>query len=262
MLDILYTLSTAFMMVLALQAASALLGRRTLLERRIPWVAIGLTAVAVTGVAVQLSWPDAYAVLANVPGRSGWWRPATAIFLQVGAFGSAYNLITIAIVAALAEWYWGRWTALALFAFGMVGPHLISSVLIHGSQAHGLHADPRNFVGSSGATYVLNATMSGALVMSRLLGRSGASHDVMPALGLVVTGALSWELLGNAHGVVSLYGAAVGALLALILRPGGEPDQDRRTVLALVPVRWRAALRRRWGGTGPAALTGPHELTA
>jgi Rhomboid family len=240
MLRTLYIPSTSLLLVLAVQAAVELLGKGSLTERRVPWIPIGLCAVAIAGVVVQLSWPHAYDVLADDPSRSGWWRPFTTTFLQSGLPGSAYNLITLAIVAALAEWFWGRRTALALFIVGIVGPRLISSVLIHGSQAHGLGDNPRNFVGSSGATYLLAATLAGALVVSRLRGPRRAWTDAAPALGLLATGVLSWIFLANAHGLVSVYGLVIGAVVALVLRTTGAEDAplrrpDEQPVVQLLP---------------------------
>ncbi|TQS45275.1 hypothetical protein [Cryptosporangium phraense] len=68
-----------------------------------PWLAIVGTMALVAGLVLQASWDGAFAALADDPAKVGWWRPFTAVFLQNGGFvGVAFNLVTAAIVLALA----------------------------------------------------------------------------------------------------------------------------------------------------------------
>ncbi|MET8853472.1 hypothetical protein [Amycolatopsis sp. NPDC004625] len=159
---IIFNLTTALLLILIAAAGLALVGRDTLPRRRLPWLAITLTALAVAGVVLQLCWTGAMDALDSDPAKSGWWRVITSVFMQNGGVsGAAWNIATLALVAALAEWFWGRPLTLALFLTGILLPQHIDTLL-------GLAAgpvDPRNFAGSSGATYFLGATLAAPLLI-------------------------------------------------------------------------------------------------
>jgi len=141
------------------------------------------------------------------PARPGWWRPVTSVFLQNGGVvGAVWNVATLAVVTALAEWHWGRRPALAPLVTGVLLPRW-SGELVGGGPV-----DPRDFAGSSGATYFLAATLSGATL--GLAGRGRLIAVTAPALGLLV-----WLTIGNAHGLVTIEGFIGGAAAGLLTQP-------------------------------------------
>ena len=236
----LYELSTAVVLVLALRAGVMLLGvdsKTALGRQRIPYLALTLTGIALVGVTVQYSWAGAFDALADLPGRAGWWRPFTAVFLQSGPAGAVWNVITLLVAAALAEWFWGRLAATLLFGFGMVGPSLIGSVLLGASTQADLAADPRNFLGSSGATYLLAATMVGALLVGALHARPVGWSGVGLSLAHLAVALFAWFALANAHGLVSCFGVVIGAGWGLLVgrRARAAGQRSGSTLAAAFP---------------------------
>lgn len=152
-----FNVTTAALMVLMFKGGAALLGEDSLRRRRVPWSAVGLTALVVGGPVTQLCWSGAMDAFDADPARPGWWRVVTSVFMQNGGlFGDAWNLATIAVIAAIAEWFWGGPLMLGLFAAGILLPTYVD--MLFGASDRG--ADPRNFAGSSGATYFLAATLA------------------------------------------------------------------------------------------------------
>lgn len=202
---VVFNLTTFALLLLIFTVARETLGDVTLRTRGIPWYAVGLTALAVLGVLVELCWPGAMNALDDDPARSGWWRPLTAVFMQNGGVpGAAYNLVTLAVIAALAQWLWRGPLMLACFLAGALGPHYID-VLV---GAGGVSTDPRDFAGSSGATYFLGATLAGAA-----LRRGPGTRIRLLALAAPAAGLLLWFAQSNAHGLVVVYGFVLGAVV-------------------------------------------------
>lgn len=231
MLVLLFNLATAALMVLLVRSAVLLVNPASLPQRRIPWGAVGLTVVAVAGVVVQISWRGAMAALDHDPSRSGWWRPLTATFLQAGVTGTIWNLITLAVLAAFAEWFWGTPLMAALFLTGALLPEHLDRLL----GATGGSSDPRNFIGSSGATYFLGATLAGALLL-RAQGRLRLLALAVPTLGLA-----TYATQDNAHGLVTCEGFVLGVLLLAVGHRILHFDRDLSTtprfpVSSLVPL--------------------------
>lgn len=224
---VLFNLTTAALMVLVFLSARTVVGVETIMKRRIPWFAVGLTSVAVAGLVTQVCWSGAMDFFDADPAKSGWWRIVTSVFMQNGGpVGDAYNLLTLAVIAALAEWFWSGPLMLALFAGGIFLPQLVDTLF----GATGGSTDPRNFAGSSGATYFLGATLAAALLLrsrvvkERLLGAS------VPVFGLVL-----WFAQENGHGLVAAYGFVLGGVVWLVGRRLLDPERDltrapRRTV--------------------------------
>lgn len=226
---IVFNATTAALMVMMCNGGLDLLGRDTLRGRRIPRAAVALTALALAGVVTQLCWSGAMDALDDDPARSGWWRVVTAVFLQNGGLlGGAWNIATLAAVAALADWFWGAPRTLALFLAGILLPEHLDALLGVGGHHS---ADPRNFAGSSGATYFLGATLAAALLHRTLRARRAGTADGNPAAGrakalllsagVPALGLVLWFAQANGHGLVSCYGFLLGAL-ALCL-PGARP---------------------------------------
>ncbi|MDT8914240.1 hypothetical protein [Amycolatopsis sp. PS_44_ISF1] len=215
---IVFNLTTALLLILIAASGLTLLGRDTVPNRRMPWLAVALTGLAVAGVVLQLCWPGAGDALDSDPSRAGWWRVLTAVFLQNGGVaGAAWNLATLAVIAALAEWFWGRPLALLLFLAGILLPHHIDALL-------GLAAgpvDPRNFAGSSGATYFLGATLAAPLLI-----RTRVPKQRLTAIAVVALGLAMWFVQDNGHGLVSVYGFVLGALTWAVGHRWLHPDRD------------------------------------
>jgi hypothetical protein len=213
-----FNLTTAALLVLMFKGGVALIGEGTFRERSIPWAAVGLTAVAVGGVVLQYSWSEAMDELDNDPRRTDWWRVVTSVFMQNGGiFGTAWNLVTLAVIAALAQWFWRGPLMSALFAAGILLPERIDALF--GETARS--TDPRNFAGSSGATYFLAATLAAALLLT-----SGDTKERLLALSVPAAGLAMWLAQDNGHGLVAAYGFLLGAAvlpLARLLPKGIAP---------------------------------------
>ncbi|MGH4035647.1 hypothetical protein ACQB60_42880 [Actinomycetota bacterium Odt1-20B] len=221
---ILFNVTTAALLVLMFKGGLALVGEDTVRRRPVPWVAVGLAAVAIGGVVLQHTWSGAMDALDADPGRSGWWRVVTSVFMQNGGFlGAAWNLATLAVIAALAQWFWRGPLTLVLFAAGILLPERIDALF--GETSHS--TDPRNFAGSSGATYFLAATLAGALLLTTRDTKERLLAAAVPALGLVM-----WLAQDNGHGLVACYGFLLGAavlpLARRVSRSFREPERAGR----------------------------------
>ncbi|MBV6699835.1 hypothetical protein [Kitasatospora aureofaciens] len=212
---VLFNVTTAALMVMMINSGLAVVGRDSLrgrLTRQVPWAAVGLTVLAVAGVVLQLCWSGAMDALDSDPAKSGWWREFTSVFMQNGGAGGAlWNLATLAAVAALAQWYWGGPLTLGFFFAGIVLPNRIDTLLGLGDDTPS--TDPRNFAGSSGATYFLGATLALALLTG-----TGAAKERALAIGVPVLGLAMWLAQENGHGLVAVYGFALGAVVWAVRR--------------------------------------------
>lgn len=199
---IVFYMSTALLMVLMIKSGSTLIGRDSLRGRPIPWAAVILTALALVGVIVQLAWSPAMGLFNEDPAKTGWWRVFTAVFMQNGGFaGAAWNIATLAIVAAFASWLWGSWLTIALFLAGILLPERIDALFGLGG---GSNNDPRDFAGSSGATYFLGASLALGLLMNTKVGKLRILALSVPVVGLAM-----WLVQENGHGMVAAYGFVV-----------------------------------------------------
>lgn len=219
---LLFNVTTAALMVLMFKSGLALVGETDVRQRPIPWAAVGLTVLALAGVLIQLCWPGAMAAFDSDPSKSGWWRIVTSVFMQNGGFlGATWNIATLAVIAALAQWFWGAPMTLGLFAAGILLPQRLDALL----GATGTSTDPRDFAGSSGATYFLAATLAAALLLRGHEGTDRLLALTVPALGLAM-----WFAQANGHGLVSVYGFVLGALVVALIhrlrRPGNKQSAE------------------------------------
>ncbi|MEV4117017.1 hypothetical protein [Nonomuraea sp. NPDC049695] len=202
---LLFYATTAALMVMMINSGLAAVGRGSVRGRPVPWVAVGLTALALAGVVLQLCWPEAMAALDHDPAKTGWWRVFTSVFMQNGgASGAVWNIATLAVVAALAQWFWGGRLTAVLFLAGVVLPEHLDALLGLGGPS----TDPRDFAGSSGATYFLGASLALAL-----LTRTRIRKEQVLAAGVPVLGLVMWFLQENGHGLVAVYGFALAILV-------------------------------------------------
>ncbi|MGW7006862.1 hypothetical protein ACWGCW_29635 [Streptomyces sp. NPDC054933] len=152
---------------------------------------------------LQLSWSGAMDALDSDPRRTGWWRVVTSVFMQNGGLlGTVWNIVTLAVIAALAQWFWRGPLMLALFAGGILLPQQIDALF--GEAAR--NTDPRNFARSSGATYFLAATLAAGLVLTSTDTKERLLAVSVPAAGLAM-----WLAQDNGHGLVACYGFVLGA---------------------------------------------------
>ncbi|MFD9535826.1 hypothetical protein [Streptomyces sp. NPDC060010] len=154
------------------------------------------------------------------------------MFMQNGGlFGGAWNIATLAVVAAMADWFWGAPITLGLFLAGILLPEHIDTLFGAGDHHS---TDPRNFAGSSGATYFLGATPVAALLFRVLrelpTARTGLDKaqrtEVLFAAGVPALGLVMWFAQANGHGLVSVYGFVLGAVTCIVARPAHPASQD------------------------------------
>jgi len=233
--NLLFNVTTAALLVLMFKGGLALVGEDTIRRRGIPWGAVGLTAIAIAGVVTQVCWGGAMDALDGDPSKAGWWRVVTATFMQNGGFlGGAWNIGTLAVITGLADWFWGGSMMVVLFGAGVLLPEHLDSLFMEASPS----SHPRNFAGSSGATYFLAATLAGALLLRGKGWKERGLAVAAPVLGLAM-----WFAQENGHGLVVVYGFVLGALAWFagrrVIRDGGEPGDGagRLTVGDLVRKR-------------------------
>jgi hypothetical protein len=219
-------LVTAALMAVLLLCGLLLVDGDTIPARPVPWLAAALTALALAGVTLQHVWAGATPALDADPSRTGWWRHATAVFLQDGGWGGVvFNLLTLAAVAALAQWHWGWRVALGLVVAGGAVPVLVGTLAGAGAD------DPRDWAGSSGLTFFLAGSLAGAALVVGPAGARGLG--VLTAAG----GLGAWGWLADAHGLVAVEGLVLGVAVAgaLALRRGAPADRSGRSVAVPEP---------------------------
>lgn len=188
---------------------------------RRPIATLALLALLTIGALAQAIWPGTLKVLRNDPLNPDWWRPLTAPFVQDGGVaGAIFNLVTAAVVMALAEWYWGGLLALGIWAVGAWAPVGAIAALAGYRVAAG-NVDAYT-AGSSGATYFTAATLCAALICGGT-GRDRLIGLVGPAIGVA-----SWLGLGDGHGVMFTAGVILGIALWAVVRMSGRPAQPNR----------------------------------
>ncbi|MFG2720387.1 hypothetical protein ACGFW5_19125 [Streptomyces sp. NPDC048416] len=234
--NLLFNVTTAALMVLMFKAGLALLGPDSIPQRRVPWAAVAVLVVALAGVVTQLCWSGAMDTFDSDPDRSGWWRVVTSVFMQNGGFlGGAWNIATLACIAALAEWFWGGPLMIGLFAAGILLPQHIDSLFMETTRS----TDPRNFAGSSGATYFLAATLAAGLLL-----RTKSRNERLLAVAAPVLGLAMWFAQENGHGLVVVYGFVLGAVVWGIGHRVIRPDRDLRETPRTTVGSLTSAIRR------------------
>jgi membrane associated rhomboid family serine protease len=92
---------------------------------RLPAVTLVATAVAAAAAVAQYTVPAMIPTLQRGPAPPAdgqWWRLVTPLLVQtLGCYQVAANLVTLAVIGAIAEWLLGRWLWLALFCAGTLG---------------------------------------------------------------------------------------------------------------------------------------------
>lgn len=207
--------------VLLAKTGAVLVGYTTWRERRLPAGAVALLALVSVPSIAQLIWPSILHALDRQPAaivhHGQLWRVVTAAFVQDGAIsGIVFNLVSLGVIAALAEWHWGARRMGAIF--------VVAAVLLNvQAVAFGLGG-----AGSSGATYALGASLAGALILT------GTSPQRLRAIACPLLGA-AMLVLGDAHGLAILYGTLAGLALQVAARRSsrawGSPARARPRLL-------------------------------
>lgn len=218
--------------------AAAWAGLREERLRRPRWGFVALWCVVAIPSLLQLAVPalleagrrESAAILAGQ-----WWRLATSMVLQDGGwYGTAFNLVTLAVTLVLVQPVLGVGTAAGLFAVGGVTGNVLT---VLGSGQTG--------AGNSMATMFL-AVVAVALVPDRV-GRRTLVLGVVAALTVVKL------VLDDIHGLTLAVALVVAAVL-LARRPGEssreEPSQGcecARSVQELAHGREQGRQRQRRG---------------
>lgn len=186
--------------VVALSSLAPLGGLRS---RSTPAVLLWLV-VAVPSV-IGLVVPAVYSALSRRPEaiRDGQlWRLVTSMVVQDGGVvGTVYNLVTLALVAAVALTMWRWWVAVLVFLVGGIGFDLAATFLWNDAGA-----------GNSAATFVLLTATLAAWRHTCRDRRTSTAMGVLAVIGLVLT------VIGDAHGTAVLGGLVVGAAIAALDR--------------------------------------------
>lgn len=177
-------------------------------------VAIGLPSL------LQFVWPAIYDALHRDPALTlhdgQWWRVLTSVMAQDGGLSAAiFNLVVVVLVTVLSEWIWGRWRTVWLFILPSIVLNLLA---IAWNQPGG---------GSSFASDGLLMSLCGfgLIVSGRTVVRVCAIGAI--AIGIVLV------IVGDAHGVAMLLGAASGIVLGYVgIRRSARAHRSPSTDLA------------------------------
>ncbi|MFC9834730.1 rhomboid family intramembrane serine protease [Rhodococcus sp. NPDC127530] len=142
-----------------------------------------------------------------------WWRIVTSVAVQDGGLaGTVVNLLVLAWVAPLAVRVWGGVRAVLLF---------VASQIIFGLFTAFLFPSPG--AGNSGATLALAASFAGLVMQSK-------QRRVLAASGGIVLAGVLLVVVDDAHGLAVLTGALLGAALATVSPPPGDPPDRVRAL--------------------------------
>ena len=174
--------------------------------RRVPIITAAAVGVAVVAAVVQYAAPAVVPVLQRDPGvleTGQWWRLVTPLFVQtLGWYQVVANLITLAVVGAVAEWQLGRARWAVLFAAGTVG----GQIAAYAWQEPG------------GGDSIAICGLAGGVVVWLLAGRATASRwEVGIVVGYVAA------LTGWGFGGIRAAGVAVVATVVVMYAVPARP---------------------------------------
>jgi hypothetical protein len=173
-------------------------------SHRFPVTAVVVSAALCLGSLLELFWSGALDALRNDPSGQ-WWRVLTAPFVQDGIAGGVFNIVSAAVIVALAEWYWGRLISAGVWLLGAWAPvGKVAGLFGYHVSAHKVTVYT---AGSSGATYFTAGTLCAALLLSGI-GRNRLLGLVGPAIALVM-----WAGFNDGHGVLFFEGFVAGLVM-------------------------------------------------
>ena len=212
---------------------------------RIPIVTAVAVGVAAVAAVVQYAVPAAVPTLQRDPGglpAGEWWRLLTPLFVQtLGWYQVVTNLVTLALVGAVAERQLGRWRWAVLFAAGTVAGQV---------AAYAWH-EP------GGGYSIAVCGLAGGVVAWSAADPSAASRWTMSVVGCYVAALAGWGVGGIwvAVGLVAVAAIVLpfvpvagvfGAAAALATVLAFDSDLHGVSLLAgMVTALALAALRKR-----------------
>lgn len=176
---------------------------------RVPWLTIVLVLViGIPSVAQYLGLPAIGDALRREPAltlhHGEWWRVLTSLLAQDGGLVAAtFGLVVVAIAITFSTWIQGPWLTLAIFLFCSI----VLNLLAIGWGAVG-----------GGTSFASDGTMLSVLALGLVTTRNRA---VMAAAIVAIAGGVVLVVLGDAHGIAILLGAAIGAVHGILLRRRG-----------------------------------------
>jgi hypothetical protein len=186
---------------------------------RVPWLTIVLVLViGIPSIAQYLGLPAIGDALRREPAltlqHGEWWRVLTSLLAQDGGLVAAiFSLVVVAVAITFSTWLQGTWITLAVFLFSSG----VLNLLAIGWGAVG-----------GGSSFASDGTMLSVLALGLVMARN---RIVMAASIVAIAGGILLVVLGDAHGVAILLGAAIGAVHGLVLRRRGatadvSPDRS------------------------------------
>ncbi|MFE5705527.1 rhomboid family intramembrane serine protease [Rhodococcus koreensis] len=210
----------AVVLVLASLIGSVQIGEGRIGEMRLtrpPRTAVVLWLLIAVPSLLQIVVPAVLDALERDPDQirdHQWWRIFTSVAVQDGGVaGTVVNLLVLAWVAPLAVRVWGGVRAVLLF---------VASQIIFGLFTAFLFPSPG--AGNSGATLALAASFAGLVVMQ------SKEWWVLAASGGIVLAGVLLVVVDDAHGLAVLTGALLGAALATVSPPPGDPPDRLRAL--------------------------------
>jgi hypothetical protein len=172
----------------------------------LPAPAVALWLLVAVPSLLQFAFPEIYDLLhrdsALIMDHGQWWRPYTSFVVQDGGvMGTAFNLVTLAIISVLAVRLWGTRTALSIF---------FASIVLFSIPIFLLPMEPGG--GNSGATFTLAASLAGLALVA------APGPRTILAVALIVADGAVLLFLGNPHGVPMLVGPVLGVVAATVRR--------------------------------------------
>jgi hypothetical protein len=173
---------------------------------RVPILAIVLVVViGVPSIAQYAGFPAIGDALRRQPDltlhHGEWWRVLTSLLAQDGGLVAAvFGLVVIAVAITFSTWIQGAWLTLAIFLFCSI----VLNLLAIGWGAVG-----------GGSSFASDGTMLSVLALGLVLARN---RIVMVAAIIAIVGGIVLVVLGDAHGVAILLGAAIGAVHGVLRR--------------------------------------------
>jgi membrane associated rhomboid family serine protease len=180
--------------------------------RRFPAVTAMATGIAVVAAVAQYVIPAMIPALQRAPGGlpdGQWWRLLTPLLVQtLGWYQVVANLVTLAIIGAVAERLLGRRRWLALFATGTAGGQL---------AAYAWH-DP------GGGDSIAICGLAGGIVVTLLVRPLAGTPFAAPAVVYYIAALTGWGFSGVRAGVLA---CAAAGICMTGLRRAGRASADR-----------------------------------
>lgn len=149
---------------------------------------------------VQFAWHPIYDQLSRQPAaihRGQLWRLVTSAAVQDGGVaGTLFNLVSLAVILALAERLWAAWAVVLLSVVGVVAFNVMAT-----------YVSPSAGGGNSAMTFFVAASIVGLMWVRHRSAVTALAAAVTAVVGVVLLALL------DAHGEAVLAGLLIGVLL-------------------------------------------------